>query len=322
MTASQAIAAVLVDWGTSHLRLWAVDATGDVLGHTRSAQGMGATEPRAFAGILEQHLTELGADIDVPVMMCGMVGSRQGWQEAPYVEVPAPLETVIERSVKVAGTPRDVRIVPGIADRSVETPDVMRSEETQLLGLTHVAPQAARALVCMPGTHAKWVKLEDWPAKVTGFATALTGDLYSALSKASVLRHSLNADGGLDLEAFDGAIRATLDDPASMLTRLFAIRARALLHGAGPDAARGALSGIVIGQDLAGAIAHFGKPERLTLIGGGSLGRLYERAFELVGVANDQFDGDLLAQSGLFAAAQQVWPDRMMAPSQPTMAHS
>lgn len=316
------IATVLVDWGTSHLRLWAVDAHGEVLGQTRSAQGMGATEPRAFEGILEHHLAELGAEADVPVMMCGMVGSRQGWQEASYVEVPAQLEMIIARAVKVAHTPRDVRILPGIADRSVETPDVMRSEETQLLGLARIAPQAARGLVCMPGTHAKWVQLEGQPVSVSAFATALTGDLYAALSNASVLRHSLDAESDLDPTAFDEAVSATLRDPALMLARLFAIRARALLHGASASKARGTLSGIVIGQDLAGAMARFGRPQRLTLVGGGSLGRLYARALDLAGIATEVFDGDVLARSGLFAAARQIWPHRVSEPIQPAVAHS
>ncbi|WP_306049612.1 2-dehydro-3-deoxygalactonokinase [Oceaniradius stylonematis] len=319
MIANPAIAAVLVDWGTSRLRLWAVDGAGTVLGEARSGEGMGATEPRAFEGILEHHLAELGAGPKVPVMMCGMVGSRQGWQEAPYVEVPARLETIIERALPVSGTPREVRILPGIADRSVETPDVMRSEETQLLGLSRIAGNGAEGLVCMPGTHAKWVLIGEGGTQVSGFATALTGDLFAALSRASVLRHSLSGDAGLDGASFDKAVRAAIDEPARMLMRLFAIRSRALLHGADAAHASASLSGTIIGQDIAGALARFGKPERLTLVGGGTLGALYARALDLVGIATDVFDGEELARAGLFAAAVRVWPD-MFATAPPATA--
>jgi 2-dehydro-3-deoxygalactonokinase len=307
--ANPAIAAVLVDWGTSRLRLWAVDHDGTVLGEARSGEGMGATEPRAFEGILEHHLVELGAGPQVPVMMCGMVGSRQGWQEAPYVEVPARLETIIERALPVSGTPREVRILPGIADRSVETPDVMRSEETQLLGLGRMAGNGAEGLVCMPGTHAKWVLMDEGATQVSGFATALTGDLFAALSRGSVLRHSLSGDAGLDGASFDKAVRAAIDEPARMLMRLFAIRSRALLHGADAAHASASLSGTIIGQDIAGALARFGKPERLTLVGGGTLGALYARALDLVGIATDVFDGEVLARAGLSTAAGRIWPD-------------
>lgn len=311
MITNPAIAVVLVDWGTSRLRLWTVDHAGTVIGHARSGEGMGATEPRAFEGILEHHLVELGAGPQVPVMMCGMVGSRQGWQEAPYVEVPARLETIIERAQPVSGTPRQVRILPGIADRSLETPDVMRSEETQLLGLSRIAGNRAEGLVCMPGTHAKWVLMDEGGAKVSGFATALTGDLYAALSRASVLRHSLAADAELDGASFDNAVRASVAEPARTLMRLFAIRSRALLHGADAAQAGAALSGTIIGHDIAGALDRFGKPDRLTLVGGGTLGSLYARALDLVGIATDVFDGEELARAGLFAAAVQTWPDML-----------
>ena len=313
MTPCGAIAAVLVDWGTSRLRLWAVDCDGVVVRAARSAEGMGATAPRAFEGILEHHLVELGAGPDVPVMMCGMVGSRQGWQEAPYVAVPARLETIVERAQPVAGTPRDVRVLPGIADRGTATPDVIRGEETQLLGLARLAGASADGLVCMPGTHAKWVRLTDGAATVAAFATALTGDLFAALSTASVLRHSLSADADADPAAFEAAVRASVAEPSTALMRLFAIRARGLLAGADASHALGTLSGTIIGLDIAGALTRFGPAERLTLVGGGTLGALYLRALRLAGIDAITMDGEELACEGLQAAARHVWPDRLCA---------
>lgn len=313
MTPRGAIAAVLVDWGTSRLRLWALDRDGGVIRAARSAEGMGATAPRAFEGILEHHLIELGAGADVPVMMCGMVGSRQGWQEAPYVSVPARLETIVARAVRVRGTRRDVRILPGIADRSPRTPDVMRGEETQLLGLGRLAGASAEGLVCMPGTHAKWVRLTDGAATVAAFATALTGDLFAALSTGSVLRHSLGADAEADTAAFEAAVRASIDEPSTALMRLFAVRARGLLAGADARHALGTLSGTLIGLDIAGALTRFGPAGRLALVGGGTLGALYLRALRLAGFDATAMDGEELACEGLQVAARHVWPDRLCA---------
>lgn len=314
-------AIVLVDWGTSRLRLWAVDADGAVVQAVRSAEGMSATAPRAFEGILEHHLVELGAGPEVPVMMCGMVGSRQGWQEAPYVAVPARLDTIIERAVRVEGTRRDVRILPGIADRSPQTPDVMRSEETQLLGLSRLAGPSANGLVCMPGTHAKWVRLEDNARTVAAFATALTGDLFAALSTASVLRHSLGSDAQADPAAFADAVEASLANPSTALMRLFAIRARGLLSGADADHAQGTLSGTIIGLDIAGALTRFGSADRLYLVGGGALGALYQRALGIAGAAVTIADGEELAREGLLAAARHVWPNRLSTDIPAAVAH-
>jgi 2-dehydro-3-deoxygalactonokinase len=321
VTLDAAIAAVLVDWGTSRLRLWAIGTDGATIDAIRSAEGMGATEPRAFEGILEHHLAELGARADVPVIMCGMVGSRQGWQEAPYVAVPARLDTIIARAVRVSDTPRDVRILPGIADRSADAPDVMRSEETQLLGLSRLAGPTADGLVCMPGTHAKWVRLDDGARTVAAFATALTGDLFAALSTASVLRHSIADGAGTDGDAFDAAVAASLAEPATTLMRLFAIRSRGLLAGQDAAHALGTLSGTIIGHDIAGALARFGTPSRLTLVGGGTLGTLYERALRVAGIAATTIDGEELACEGLLAAARQIWPDRLPAAPAAAMAH-
>ncbi|WP_306117309.1 MULTISPECIES: 2-dehydro-3-deoxygalactonokinase [unclassified Roseitalea] len=306
------IAAVLVDWGTSHLRMWAVDCCGGIVGEDRSAEGMGATAPSAFAGVLETHLDRLGAPADTPVMMCGMVGARQGWLEAPYVDVPACLDTLVDRAVHVQVPGRDIRILPGIADRSAETPDVMRSEETQLLGLCTVAPEPASRLVCMPGTHAKWVEIDGAARQVRRFATALTGELYAALGTSTVLRHSLGT-GSVDADhpRFAEAVAASLERPETILTRLFAIRPHALLRGEGEADARARLSGTIIGQDIAGAIARFGRPGRVVLVGGGRLGALYERALDLAGIAPQIHDGEALARAGLLAAAGKVWPHRL-----------
>lgn len=320
MTERTDIAFVLVDWGTSHLRLWAVDDGGAVLAEAKSGEGMGATAPSAFEGILDHHLTELDVGTDVPVMMCGMVGSRQGWQEARYLSLPADLQSVADQAVRVSGIERDVRILPGIAERSRANPDVMRSEETQLVGLL-AHGMTGFDLICMPGTHTKWVRIDATGRAVTGFATSLSGDLFAAVCAHTVLRHSVSGASEMDWPAFDAATAVARDRPATALMDLFAVRAKMLLEGFEADAARSAISGIVIGHDIAGALERFDPPQKVMLIGGGAQGPLYRRALQAAGIAVEEADGEELARAGLFAAALHIWPHRG-ADNEPKLAAS
>src|SRR6476620_4723586 len=147
---------VAVDWGTSSFRLWLVDRAGNVLGERRSHEGMMAAGKLGFATVLQSHLGAVGAAPALPIVVCGMAGARQGWVEAGYVETPAQLASIPEHAVSVQGQDRDIRILLGIAQRHPKAPDVMRGEETQLLGALGV-DAVEDAVVCMPGTHSKWV---------------------------------------------------------------------------------------------------------------------------------------------------------------------
>ncbi len=150
-----------------------------------------------------------------------MAGARQGWIEAPYAETPATLGDVLAGAISVPGIDRDVRIIPGIAQKDIDMPDVLRGEETQLAGITALRG-AGSHLVCMPGTHSKWVAVKD--GVVTGFGTWMTGELYSVIAKESVLKHSVGG-GSLAFspksEAYAKAVRQGLDDSASLTSRLF-----------------------------------------------------------------------------------------------------
>ena len=291
---------VAVDWGTSHLRVWALSATGAVLAERRSGEGMGVTPRDRFASVLESHLTALEGPEDVPIIMCGMVGSRQGWVEAPYLPVPVALADIAAAAVAVGAARRDIRIVPGLSKSDPISPDVMRSEETQLLGLQRRAGDATR-IVCLPGTHSKWVRVDG--GVVVDFATFMTGDLFAAVASHTVLRHSLSA-GAVDSRAADfrGGVEASLASPADLLARMFAIRPAGLLDGLDAAEARARLSGYLIGQEIAGARLRF-PAERVDLAGAPALTDLYAEALEIAGIACNIHDGDELVIAGLASAA-------------------
>lgn len=304
-------AVIAVDWGTSHLRMWPLDPSGKALDCRKSADGMRAVAKKDFAAVMDEHLKALGVSDDIPAIMCGMVGSRQGWQEAPYVSVPCNIGDPALGAVKIKNTARDMRILPGIANRSTENADVMRSEETQLLGLADQMGDALSGLVCMPGTHAKWVRVED--QRVLDFFTSLSGELFAALGAASVLKHALDGASG-DVNAngsmFVDGVKQSLNEPATVLNRLFSVRPKSLLHDLNNEDAAAFISGTIIGQDIAGAKARFGDTGTVTLVGSGHLGTLYTSALKIAGLSSQMLSGDELAVAGLAHAARLIWPER------------
>ena len=292
------------DWGTSNLRLWLLAADGAPLRELRSEEGLTKVADRDFAGVLDRKLGELGAPEHLPVIICGMAGSRQGWVEAPYVETPAALDDVLLNAVRAPHPMRDVRILPGIAQKRAGHPDVMRGEETQLLGLASVS---GKRTVCMPGTHCKWVSLDG--SRVTGFTTFLTGELFNLFSSASLLRHSVDPaarvlPGDAD---FLEACRDLIEAPDQLPARLFSIRAAGLLQGLTPPRASAVLSGMLIGAEIGAARRTF-QTDAIVLVGYGRLSQLYDAALSMAGFTPESADAEKLVRTGLYAAATAFSP--------------
>lgn len=304
-------AVAAADWGTSSFRLWLLDETGCVLAERRSGEGMLTAGTEGFGPILEKHLAAAGAPADLPVVICGMAGARQGWIEAPYVTLPAGLDSILAGAVPVpgqgSGQARRIRILPGLAQRSVGAPDVMRGEETQLAGVLPLFA-AGRHIICMPGTHSKWVDASD--GTISGFRTWLTGELFSILSKQSILRHSIGegaAPALPDTPAYVAACTEALGHGGDIGPSLFRVRAATLLHDLKPDDASAALSGLLIGAEIASARRVFGAPaEKIILVASGPLGSLYAAALKLAGSAILQADADEAVRAGLFEAAKRL----------------
>ncbi|SDP85875.1 2-keto-3-deoxygalactonate kinase [Phyllobacterium sp. YR620] len=294
----------LADWGTSRFRLWLVDGTGNIIAEKRSDDGLDASRERGFATTLEAHLSELGAPVQLPVIVCGMAGSRQGWVEANYVAVPADLNAILSGAVKITGIDRDVRIIPGLS-QSGRFPNVMRGEETQLLGAM-LARNITDGVVAMPGTHSKWVELQSGRAKT--FSTYLTGELYALLASQSILRHSVQgaaSSASADHPQFTAAVELMLSGEA-MLGELFPIRAAMLLENLSPEGAASRLSGLLIGAEIAGARSkHQG---RVALVASGSMATLYGKALSLASIEFGVVDADEAVRKGLFVAASAIWP--------------
>ncbi|MHC2334464.1 2-dehydro-3-deoxygalactonokinase [Bradyrhizobium sp. USDA 4454] len=296
---------VAVDWGTSSFRLWLMSAGGQVLGERRSDEGMTAAARTGFAPVLQSHLDALGVAADLPVVICGMAGARQGWVEAGYIDTPAHLSDILKGAVAVSRQARDIRILPGIAQRDAAAPDVMRGEETQLLGALGL-DAADAADVCLPGTHSKWVRMHG--GTVERFATFMTGELFGAIARDTILAHAIaGAEDAVDGNAFRAAVAEAFAAPARAANLLFRVRARQLLFGGSAQAAREAISGTLIGVELAAGLAERERATPVMLIASGRLQRLYQMALEALSIPLTVMDAEEAARRGLSSAAAAIW---------------
>jgi 2-dehydro-3-deoxygalactonokinase len=293
---------VAVDWGTSSFRGWLMSAGGEAIAESRGSEGMLHCVGSGFAPVLRHHLARLGASDGLSVLICGMAGARQGWIEAPYVKTPTRLEALHEGAIRVDAH-GDIRILPGIAQARADRPDVMRGEETQLLGVTE--PDFT-GLVCIPGTHSKWIRIER--GHVVEFSTYMTGELFSVISQHSILAHAVEPDGPLpaDSAPFREGLAAALATPSGLSASLFRLRAAQLLGFEQPSDGAARLSGLLIGTEIADVRRQYGA-QALRLIGAGQLGRLYEAALKAQGFGVTMVDAEEASRLGLAKAAMNIW---------------
>jgi 2-dehydro-3-deoxygalactonokinase len=301
-------AAVLAcDWGTTNLRAWTLDETGAVV-EERDFPGLGVSklqQGEAAQRFAEEVRPAFGAE-GLPAILCGMVGSNLGWVVAPYAECPASLAD-LAGCLKAIDGDDWIRIVPGVKAQGFNGQgDVMRGEETQLFGWIAADPVRARGrqVVCHPGTHAKWMLVEE--GRLTGFVTAMTGELFAVLREHSVLKSDASPD---DQSAFDEGLEGSGDGDA-LAARLFTARARVVGLGKPAATTPAYLSGLLIGAEVASVPKLLGLTgaEPVALLGDPRLCSLYARALERRGVQTGTHDGEVAAVAGLFALFRQAHP--------------
>ncbi len=292
---NRALAAIGLDWGTTNARAYAFARDGSVLWTRAGPWGLAAAQQgEGFAAAFERLTEGRGG---APAIACGMIGAKGGWREAPYVRAPASLAALADGCVEAAP---DVLIAPGVAQD--DPPDVMRGEETKILGLA--AMGAGDGIVCLPGTHSKWAEIDG--GALARFRTCMTGDLYAAVSRHTILSRSI--EPGEDDAAFERGVEAGLRGAEPFGTLAFRIRARGLLDGASGAAQGSELSGLLIGAELAQAQGRADAPVKLAAAP--PLDEPYARAFEIAGVPFVRYDADEAASRGLLALARRLWPGR------------
>jgi 2-dehydro-3-deoxygalactonokinase len=306
---------IALDWGSSQLRAYRMGAGGSVL--EQRASDDGASRLSGGAARFEAALRALAGDWlacaepGLPVLACGMVGSAHGWREAAYASCPLPLDQLHRHLTRVeAGGGLQVHIVPGVRDRGADgLPDVMRGEETQLLGLLALQPALGQAAtVVLPGTHSKWVRLEQ--GRLQGFATRMTGEQFALLREHSVLGRLMAPAEAFDAAALDfaaftrGVAAARQSGGADLGRLLFSVRTLGLFGELPATGLADYLSGLLIGAELAAALPASDASAPLILVGEAALCERYRLAIGLWGREASVAAGPIAAL-GLWQVAQQ-----------------
>ena len=275
-----------IDWGTSNRRAYLLDRQGQILAEHEDGQGMLAVGGREhFGPSLARLLDTMRIGAHVPVLMSGMVGSASGWQEVPYVDCAVALDQLAARAVPVTDPAwaQRCRIVPGYCFRNDAEVDVMRGEETQLLGA--VALGHRDGWLVLPGTHSKWVLLRD--GVIQALSTYMTGELFAMLSAGGTLSSMMGGDAA-DAEGFaNGLNQAGRNEPLS--NTLFRVRAGVVSRCAPAQQAPAVVSGLLIGAEFAAARAHAGAGG-ITVIGSPSLAARYAVAAAHFGLPCEVLD--------------------------------
>lgn len=270
---------VYVDWGTSAFRAWLLDASGEVQARHAAACGIATVEGGDFAGTLHR---EIGAWLTpaTPVVLSGMITSRNGWVETPYAPLPARLEDLalnaVRQPARWGGT---LTFLPGVAAFGAD-PDVVRGEEIQLFG---AVPEGHAGVVLLPGTHAKWMAVDG--GAIRDVATYLTGEIYALLLRHSIVGRLAPASPADDAQAFSAglALARGQHEPGDLLHDIFTARSRTLIGGMAPAAIPDFLSGLLIGAELRAGLARM-PSAAVTLAGEPALVARYASALAHFGI--------------------------------------
>jgi 2-dehydro-3-deoxygalactonokinase len=311
MTGSIRPALVGLDWGTSSLRAYLFDTAGAVAERRARPWGIQALPaggfPAAFQGTVGDWLDRAPG---LPVIACGMVGSRQGWREAAYVACPLDLRDLAGGLLHAETECGRLAIVPGVIQPG-DVPDVMRGEETQLMGAVAADPATAEdCLGVLPGTHSKWVTLRA--GRITEFTTFITGELFATLRDHSLLGRpareaGLESSAAARAEAFARGVRAACDAGSRGVAGLLFTARTLWLTGSLPAAETlDYLSGLLVGDEVRGMIAgRDGGGPPLVLVGAAELCDRYRAALAACGRADVRLAGDTAA-AGLWRIAVEA----------------
>ena len=307
-TAVHPIACILADWGTTNLRAWAVAADGAVIGRRDSPRGLLGVEGGRFAEAFGEVCGDwLAARERLPVIMSGMVGSKSGWKEVPYLAAPFALDDLAHHLAPV-DAPHAIAawIVPGLRLDDPAQPDVMRGEETQILGALQES-EADDGVFLLPGTHSKWAIVEG--RRLVAFRTYITGEVYGLLRRTGTLSQLMEGDSPDDAAFRQGVKRAQSADAANLLHSLFSVRTLGLLDRLPRRGLASYLSGLLIGAEVQDGLRWLGargKPATAVGIGSTEMLKSYGTAAKLSGLEFRTLDSANVTPRALLSIARSA----------------
>lgn len=285
-----------VDWGTSNGRFMLVDA-GSACLEERCAPGIKRLDgPDAMEAAAFEAITGWP---DLPIMMAGTVGANIGWHNVPYIRTPASADMVLAAGFRFTARGRSFAILPGVETiRPDGQPDIMRGEETQIFG----ALTGETGLACLPGTHCKWVQIDD--GTITGFHSTMTGELLELVGLHSIMLSPKRTPAAKLGVVFDQGVATIRDSIAGIEALLFTTRTRQVTGSMAAADADDYLTGLCIGGDVKSALALYPDARSITLIGSPTLTGLYASALAGFGIPSRQVDGRKAVLAGLTLAWQ------------------
>ena len=288
-----------IDWGTTSFRAFRIARDGSIRDRRASPRGILNVPDNRFAETLREEIGPWLAAGDDHVLLSGMIGSRQGWKEAPYLACPAGAPEIAAALTDISFDWGQVKLVPGLAtEDAAGVPEVMRGEETQIVGC--LAAIGGAGLACLPGSHSKWARIEA--GRITGFTTHMTGEAFAALRGHTILARMMR-DGATDPAVFDQGVTRS-GDADGLLHHVFGARTLALTGRMAESATASYLSGILIGHEVRAALGAQ-RGTVVQLIGTPELTALYARAIAACGCCAERHDGDAAAH-GLAAIGEHA----------------
>ena len=294
---------IVGDWGSTSLRVYAMDAEGSIIDRRSSNGGVLVAQKSSFEQVL-QDVTNGWLEADTKIIFTGMVGARGGWVEVPYCSCPAGVEELVKHVHKVDANIADVYIVPGLDLQKESKYEVMRSEETQIFGVL-TQQNLTEGVFVVPGTHTKWVTVKD--AKIIDFQTYITGDMFAALTNASVIGALFSEEDKWDwnadsfLEGVD--VGSKLDSSGKLLNELFQVRTKNLSSQLEANHLAPFLSGMLIGAELAQVKAN--NITQAIMIGDDNFSDRYIQASNVIGITMNKSIADAVVH-GLAKIAKHL----------------
>lgn len=274
---------IALDWGTSSLRAYLLDPSGAIRERRVGGPGIMKVENRAFEAALDAFCGDwIAAYPQAQLVASGMIGSKQGWREAPYCRCPAGVADLAAQMIRISlAGGRQLAIVPGVStiDATSGVPDLMRGEETQIIG---ALPDRGHRVALLPGSHSKWAWVED--GAIVSFASFMTGEVYAALIGHTILGRLMKPDAQADPAAFERGVAYGLQAPGALLSRIFSARTLGLNGTLADSALPSYLSGLLIGSEIGGARQMHPGSAAPVLLGASELTALYARALQLAGI--------------------------------------
>lgn len=297
---------IVVDWGTTSFRAYRISPDGAVLDRRASPRGIMHVEGGRFADTLRAETGDWLKAGETRVLLSGMIGSRQGWKEAPYVRCPAGAAELSAGLVDVPFDGAQVKLIPGMSGVDASgVAEVMRGEETQIVGA--LAAMNGNGLACLPGTHSKWVRIAN--GRIVRFTSHMTGEAFSALREHTILGRMMK-NGAPNEAAFNKAFLAGVaraGEPGGLLHHLFGVRTLALTGTLAETDGAHYLSGILIGHELRAELGS-ASGQTVHLIGAAELVALYARAIAACGATTISHDADAAVRGLITIGEHATWP--------------